>query len=135
MQLTNYQIKEVDGRTLINFNSPSLENLSTILNWELSTIDDVDNVLNEFKLIQSNWGNIDNFIEDKYEYWDADLLNAYNVSGNWFTPFSSENQNISINKVNQHVYIDHDFLNLPIVELSLSDFIDVLEQWKQILTS
>lgn len=133
MQLTDYRIKIVEGKKIIDFDNPSLENLSLLLNWNYLTVEKIDRALNTYQYINNNWNDIDSMVCSLYGgYWDTETLAENNVTGDWFTPDEWDDLAVSINKSNQHVYIDNVLTTAPIVELSLIDFIDILDQWKQI---
>lgn len=68
-------------------------------------------------------------------YWDSQILTENNSTGYWFTTDQWEDLDVLICKSNQHVYINNSLVSAPIVELSLADLIDILEQWKQIQLS
>lgn len=133
MQLTNFKIKSVGNNKLIEFQDLSMENLSLLLNWNYLTIEKIDNALNKLQNIKNNWTDIDNIANNLYGgYWDFQTLADNNVTGDWFTIDQWEDLDVSICKSNQNVYINNDLICAPIVELSLTDLIDILEQWKQI---
>ncbi len=136
MRLTNFIIKSVDNNKLIEFQDLSMENLSLLLNWNYLTIEKIDNALNKLQNIKNNWTDIDNIANNLYGgYWDSQTLADNNVTGDWFTIDQWEDLDVSICKSNQNVYINNDLICAPIVELSLTDIIDILEQWKQIQLS
>jgi hypothetical protein len=138
MQLANYEITVSDsGKKLIHFLSFSLVNLEAMLNSFITKESTINDYLDRLNYLKNNWPNLDNIVREQYhDYWDWEILEAFKVAGQWFTFGGSEFVIIFINKANQHIYIYDEILeDHPIVEMSLDEFIDILEQWRVIQTS
>ena len=84
MNLSNYNI--IDHK--IDFKNAKYANLQNLLNTNFNVIETLNSYLQELLFIKNNWNNqaMDNFVENKLGgYWDWEGLNAYNVTGKWFT--------------------------------------------------
>lgn len=134
MNLDNYSI--VNHK--INFDHSSYANLENLLNNDFNKLAALDDYLNELLYLKNNWNNVpirDEYIECKLNgFWDWEILNEYNVTGNWFIVIGLDDLTGYINADTKTFYLENSILtNLPIVQMSLDEFIDVLEQWKVIL--
>lgn len=136
MQLTDYKIKEEEGRKIINFNQVSLEGLEPIMNFYFNFVEDIDIILGELNLIKNNWNDIDTIVEDNFGgYFDGFDLKQLNLTGDWFSMWGWVNAAIIVNKADKKIYIKTLLEPLPDVVLTIDEFIDILEQWKQIQLS
>ncbi len=134
MQLNSFPINVISGRKVIHFNNHSLLTLESLLNSYITDVSSINSYIADLNYLKNNWGNLDTIVHEQYnDYWDEEILENFNVSGQWFTFGGSEYVIIYINKANQHIYIYDELLNdQPIVQMPLNEFIDILEQWRVI---
>ncbi|MCS4301390.1 hypothetical protein DRF65_05705 [Chryseobacterium pennae] len=135
MDLKNYIITHHK----INFNDPQYNNLQNLLNSDFNHLKTLDSFLNELLYLKKHWNNIqlrDTFIETRLGgYWDWEGLEAHNVSGNWFTVIAFDDLNGYVNADTQVFYLENEILiQESVVEMPLEEFIEVLQQWKHILS-
>lgn len=135
MQLSNYSVygHGSDNRQ-IRMNNSNLKNLEDLLNTNLRNDISINFYLNDLNELISNWDNPDNLnnlVENKYgDFWDSEILDTYGVDGTWFNFMGYEDFSIYISVENQEVYIENDlFPQYPVVQMPISEFIDILEQW------
>lgn len=122
----------------ISFNNPYYANLENLLNSNFNKPETLKDCLNELIYLEDHWNNIQlrhTFIEARLGgYWDWEGLGARNVTGNWFTLIAFDDLNGYINADDRMFYLENEILiNEPIVEMPMEAFIDILQQWKQIL--
>jgi hypothetical protein len=121
----------------ISFNNPYYANLENLLNNDFRTVPIVDGYLIDLVYLNDHWEDIaarEAFIEKEGGYWDWKDLLEFKVTGNWFTCFRFVDLGGYINMDTKTFYLENSLLpNEPIVEMPMEEFIDVLQQWKQIL--
>lgn len=135
MRLSNYTIHaQGDNNKIIIFNDNTLLNLEDLLNTNLRVKVNVESYLSDLAEIQNSWGNLESIVEGKYGgFWDWETLQHYNVSGTWFTFAGYEDFTIYIAVDAEKIYIENElFPQNHIVNMPLDEFIDILEQWKNL---
>ena len=136
MNLENYRIDTKLGNKFIVLNQAAMINLETLLNTTFNDIETLDEYLAELKYLRDNWNtaNRDAYVNNKRGgYWDWEIMEENNVTGNWFTLFAFEDIGCSINADTQQVYITDAFnQDRPTLTMSLNDLINIFEQWKNI---
>ena len=135
MNLSNYSI--INHK--INFKYAKYANLQNLLNSNFNRITTLNEYLQELLFIKNNWNNqlMDDFVENKLnDYWNWEVLKAYNVIGKWFTFIGYDDLTGYINVDKEMFYLENEILtNLEVVQMPLDEFIDVLQQWKVILNN
>ncbi|KPH15145.1 hypothetical protein [Chryseobacterium sp. ERMR1:04] len=134
MNLNNYNI--INHK--IDFNNFQYINLQTLLNSNFNNLGTLNRYLNELLYLKKNWNNIslrNSYIENNLNgYWDGETLHDNNVTGNWFMIIGYDDLTGYINADTKVFYLENSILtNLPIIQLPLEEFIDVLQQWNVIL--
>lgn len=134
MQLSNYTIHGNGDNKIIFINNTNYMNLQELLNTNLKVNINVVDFLNDLYEINNNWNNLNSIVENKYNgFWDWEILQNYGFSGNWFTFAGYEDYTIYICVDTENIYIENDLLpQYPVVEMPVNEFIDVLEQWRDI---
>lgn len=91
----------------------------------------IEKILSEFRIIQDMFPDLDELVENKYHgYWYDDRL------GKSFTVLGYDNGiDVFINGSTVYVEDGYQLSTVPRVELSLNEFISVLEEWRDILKS
>ncbi len=109
-----------------------MNNLQELLKTNLNDRINVDCYLFDLYEIRDNQNNLNSIVENKYNgFWDWEILQNYGVKGNWFTFAGYEDYTIYVCVDKMSIYIENDLLpQYPIVEMSIDEFISVLEQWK-----
>ncbi|WP_209915338.1 hypothetical protein [Chryseobacterium jejuense] len=122
----------------ISFKNPYYANLENLLNNDFKTISAVNQFLTELISLIENWEDIaviEAFIEKEGGYWDWQDLLDFKVRGNWFTFFKFEDLGGYINVDTKTFYLENSLLpNEAVIDMPLEEFIDILQQWKHILS-
>ncbi|MEJ5106115.1 hypothetical protein [Chryseobacterium sp. MYb328] len=122
----------------ISFNNPYYANLENLLNNDFKTTSVVTQFLTELINLIENWEDIavrEAFIEKEGGYWDWKDLLDFKVTGNWFTFFKFEDLGGYINVDTKTFYLENSLLpNEAVIDMPLEEFIEVLQQWKHILS-
>ncbi|MDN3691921.1 hypothetical protein QWZ06_06450 [Chryseobacterium tructae] len=122
----------------ISFNNPYYANLENLLNNDLQNVLDVNAFLTELVYLNEHWEDMElreAFIEKEGGCWDWQDLLDFNATGNWFTFFKFEDLGGYINVDTKTFYLENCLLsNEAVIEMPLDEFIDVLQQWKNIIS-
>ena len=108
MNLSNYNIDRRLGNKFIQFKQPALATLETLLNTNLSNTATINKYLGQLIYLRDNWSNAnrDIFINNTAGgYWDWEILEDNNVTGNWFTLFAYEDLECNINADTEQAHI------------------------------
>lgn len=134
MLLTDYTIQGKGKQKQIDLNNPELQNLQDYLNQDIRDPFFAEGVLINFNEIRDNWDNIENFAENNYGgIWDEYEMELYNLTGNWFMSIHYPDFSFLVDVDNIYIYIYNTMIpSYPRVGLPLDDFIDILEQWKDL---
>jgi len=132
VQLSDYKISGKLGEKIIDFDNPALITLGHFLNGNVRSEQSLIRYLTNSRKLRNNWSELDTIVQEQFDgYWDSEVLEAFNVTGQWFTFGGSEDITVYINKANQYIY--NKFLETEtVVEMHLDEFIDILEQWQAI---
>ncbi|MCF8370974.1 MAG: hypothetical protein K9H64_05080 [Bacteroidales bacterium] len=134
MILTNFEIHGNGTNKMIILNQSNLRHLEDLLNTKLINSGTILHMINDIQEIQVNWGSLSSIVNSKYNgFWDIEILTEFGVTGTWFTFAGYPEAIIYISVDNQEVYIENEcFESHPTTVLSVTDFISVLNQWKDI---
>jgi hypothetical protein len=136
MNLHDYTIENQSGTIAIRLNDPGLVMLEEFLNGDLTEPSRVDFYLNRFYFMRDHWNTpeLEAYIKsDLFGYWDEDYMQEAKLEGHWFSIFSKEELTGGIHVEDKRFYLEPELFDLPTVSMSYQEFIDVLEQWKEIL--
>jgi len=132
MNLTDYIIHGSGETKQINFSDSALINLEEILNYGFNNNNNIDFFLNKLSSIKSNWTSL-NLLDSEWGFWDDGELAEKGVTGHWFYLLGEPDIDIYICVETKKLFIENEIMpHYPIVELSVDEFISILEQWKEI---
>jgi len=116
-------------KSLIKISEPNLLSLQDLLNT-INVYPYIQDVIDEFKAIKEKSSSLDDLIENKYNgYWeDEDLGKCFTVLGF---------EDICAFMKDGIVLIESEYLypEVPRVKLDITEFIQILESWRDILKS
>ncbi|MEN7551985.1 hypothetical protein AAG747_28985 [Rapidithrix thailandica] len=127
----NFQYTIHSGdKPIIKIRESELKSLEDLLNT-LCIYPHIESVIDEFKVIYENSSDLNDLIEDKYNgYWEDDLL------GKSFTVLGYDNGlDVFVNENMIYIEDEYQYPEIPRVKLSMSEFIQTLEDWRDILKS
>lgn len=120
MQLSKYPIEHTRKQAMITINEPSLTLLQYVLNHNFNTTDNIDFFTRRLRNVLA--GPADSHIPfNGYQDWED--LNKLNYA---------EDVAVFINKPESKISIINEITPDPIVEMPITGFIDILEQWRTI---
>ena len=138
MNLSDFPVITDSDNKFIVIDSTAYTNLATLLNGTLHHKDSLNVAIDRITFLLDNWKDREEIAEAKYNgYWDWEVLAENNLStGNYFTLVSDMDIHVFVNADNQNVFIDDILSEQPqfsIIEIPMTEFLDVLEQWKRMI--